>query len=94
MIGHTIRGKPSEPIALESTLGWIISGAYSFTKNTNVYSINSQFLFVPRSNCKYNVFENETNHKLSTIWHIESVRVTIKELEIYQNFKSDLEFMG
>ena len=45
MAGSIIRGKPNEPIALESTLGWIISGHYSFINSTNVYNINSHFLF-------------------------------------------------
>ena len=70
MIGNIIRGKPSEPIALESTLGWIISRLSSFTNSTNVYNINSHFLFAPSSNFRYNVFENETDHKLSMIWDI------------------------
>ena len=65
-IEDIIKGKPSEPIALESTLEWIISGPYSFTNSTNVCNNNSHFLFVPPTNCRY-VFENETDHKLSTI---------------------------
>ena len=63
MIGNIIRGKPNEPIDLESTLGWIISRPYSFINSTNVYNINSHFLFVPPSNCRY-VFENETVNDL------------------------------
>ena len=37
------------------------------------------------------VFENETDHNLSTIWNIESVGVNGKEFEIYQNFENHLE---
>ena len=92
MIGNLIKGKPNEPIALESTLGWIITGPYSSINSTNVYNINSHFLFVPPSNCRYNIFENETDHKLPTIWDIESVGVKRKEHEIYQNFENDGEF--
>ena len=94
MTGNIIKGKPNEPIALESTLGWIISGPYSSINSTNVYNINSHFLFATPSNSRYNVFENETDHKLSTIWDIESVGVNTKELEIYQNFENDVEFTG
>ena len=78
-------GKPNEPIALESTLGLIIRRPYSSINSTNVYNINSHFLFVPPSNSRY-VSENETDHKLSTIWDIESGGVNTKELEIDQNF--------
>ena len=37
------------------------------------------------------VFENETDHNLSTVWNIESVGVNGKEFEIYQNFENHLE---
>ena len=67
MTANIIRGKLNEPIGLELTLGWIISGPYTSINSTNVYNINRHFLFVPPSNCRY-VFENETDHKLSTIW--------------------------
>ena len=94
MTGNIIKGKSNEPIALESTLGWIISGPYSSISSTDVYNINSHFLFVPPSNSRYNVFENEPDRKLSTIWDIESVGVNTKELEIYQNFENNLQFTG
>ena len=93
IIGNIIRGKPNEPIAFKSTVGWIISGPYSFTNSTSVSNINSHFLFIPPSNCRY-VFENESDHKLSTIQDVESVGVNSKELEIYQKFENDLEFTG
>ena len=92
MTGNIIKAKPNQPIALESTLGWIISGPYSSINSTNAYHVNSHFLFIPPSNSRYNVFENETNHKLSTIRDIESLGVNTKELEIYQNFENEVEF--
>ena len=66
MTGNIIKGKPNEPIALESTLGWIISGPYSSVNSTNVYNINSHVLFVPPSNSRY-VFESDSEQNLSTI---------------------------
>ena len=86
MIRNIIRGKPNEPTALKSILGWIIRGPYSFDNSPNVYNINSHFLFAPRSNCKYKVFEYETDHKLTTLWDMEYVGVKSKEIEIHENF--------
>ena len=43
MTGNIIKGKPNEPIALESTLGWIISGPYSSINSKNVYNIKVIF---------------------------------------------------
>ena len=94
MFANIIRRKPDEPIALESTLEWIISRLYSFINSANFYNINSHFLFVPPSKCRYNVFEKETDHKLSVIWDIESVGLNSKELEIFQNLENDLDFRG
>ena len=68
MTGNIIKGKPNGPSALESTLGWIFSGPYRSINSANVYNINSHFLFFHPSNSRYNAFENETDHKLSTIW--------------------------
>ena len=93
MIGNIIRGKPNEPIALELTLGQIISGPYSFINSTDVYNIKSHFFFPP-SNCRFNVFENENDNKLSPIWDIEYVGVNSKELEMYQNSENGLELTG
>ena len=53
MARDIIRGKPNEPIALEPTLGWIISRPYSFINSTSVCNSNSHFLFVPLNNCRY-----------------------------------------
>ena len=43
VIGNIIRGKSNEPIALESSLGWIISRLYSFINSTNNCNISGQF---------------------------------------------------
>ena len=93
VIGNIIRGKPNKPIALESTLGWIISRLYSFINSTNARYISGHF-FCLFLRVIAHVFENETDHKLSMIWGIGSVGVNSKELKIYQNFENDSEFMG
>ena len=89
--GTVIRGKYNYPIALESTLGWIISGPYSIDNETNVYNVDSHFLFVPPSLFNTNAVEKESFESYSKIWDIESVGVTKKELEVYQNFENELE---
>ena len=94
MTGNWIKGNPNELIAVELTLGWIVSGPHSSINSTNVYNINSHFLIFSPSNCRCNIFENETNHKPSWIMDIESVGVNSKNLKIYQNFGNDLEFTG
>ena len=52
--GTVIRGKSYDPIALELTLGWIISGSYSINNEKNVYNVGSHFLFVPPSLFNWN----------------------------------------
>ena len=41
--GTVIRGKYNDSIALDSILGWIISGPYSIDNETNVYNVDSHF---------------------------------------------------
>ena len=63
--------KSNDPIVLESTLGWIISGPYSMDSERNVYNVESHFLFVPPSLSKSNVVEKESFESYSKIWDIE-----------------------
>ena len=65
--GTVIRGKYNYPIALESTLGWIISGPYSIDNETNVYNVDSHFLFVPPSLFNTNAVEKESFESYSKI---------------------------
>ena len=50
MFGNIIRGNPNEPIGLEFNLEWINTGPYIFINSTNIYNIDSNFLFVLRVN--------------------------------------------
>ena len=59
--------KSNDPIVLESTLGWIISGPYSMDSERNVYNVDSHFLFVPPSLSKSNVVEKESFESYSKI---------------------------
>ena len=72
-------------------MGWIIICPYSTDNETNVYNVDSHFLFVPPSLFNSNAVEKESFESYSKIWDIESVGVTKKELEVYQNFENELE---
>ena len=54
-----IRGKYNNPIALESIMGPIISGSCSIDNQTNVYNVDSHFLFVPPNLFNTNAVEKE-----------------------------------
>ena len=72
-------------------MGWIIICPYSADNETNVYNVDNHFLFVPPSLFNSNAVEKESFESYSKIWDIESVGVTKKELEVYQNFENKLE---
>ena len=57
--GTIIRGKYNDPKTLESILGPIISGSCSNDNQTNVYNVDSHFLFVPPSLFNTNAVEKE-----------------------------------
>ena len=46
-------------LALESTLGWFISGPYSNDNETNVYNVDRHFLFVPPNLFNTNAVEKD-----------------------------------
>ena len=58
--GTIIRGKYNDHIALESTLGPIISASCSTDNETNAYNVDSHFLFVPPSLFNTDVVEKES----------------------------------
>ena len=86
--GTVIRGKYNDPIASESTLGWIISGPYSIDNETNVYNVDSHFLFVPPSLFNTNAVEKESFESYSRILDIESVGVTKKNSKFIKVLKT------
>ena len=57
--GTIIRGKYNDPIVLESILGPIISGSCSIDNQTNVYNVDSLFLFMPPSLFNTNAVDKE-----------------------------------
>ena len=64
------------------------NGPYSTDNETNVYNVDSHFSFAPPSLFNSNAVKNESFESYSKIWDIESVGVTKKEFEVYQNFET------
>ena len=58
--GTVIRGKSNNPIMLESKLGCIISGPYSMDNETNIYNVDSHFIFVPPNLFNSNIVEKKS----------------------------------
>ena len=87
--GTVVRGKYNDPIALESTLGCLISGPHIIDNETDVYNVDSHFLLVPASLFNMYAVEKELFESHSKIWNIEPVDVTKKELDVYKNFENE-----
>ena len=87
--GTVVRGKYNDPIALESTLGCLISGPHIIDNETDFYNVDSHFLLVPPSLFDMYAVEKELFESHSKIWNIEPVDVTKEELDVYKNFENE-----
>ena len=90
LTGGTIRGELGGPIALESKLGWILSGPVEFPLSATTVAMN-----VAESHV-LNVIQGENasiEKQLSKFWDLESIGIMEKEEDaIYENFGDKIKF--
>ena len=88
LTGGTIRGEFGGPIALESKLGWILSGQVESPPATTVAMNVTDSHVLNIGFCE----EANLETKLSRFWDLESIGITKKEESIYEDFTNEIEF--
>ena len=87
LTGGSIRGEIGGPIALESRLGWILSGEIQNCKETTSTSTNFAQTHVLR------VEEHRLEEQVSRFWDLESIGIDQqRENSVYQQFQEEIEF--
>eukprot|EP00794_Sanderia_malayensis_P009391 gene9391-biopygen7530 len=86
--GETIRGGPQEPIAVKTTLGWVMSGPLEIGKMD--LNINTNVNFV-------SAFSKSDKQKLEdsvhTLWDLDSLGIR-EQNEVHQSLVDNIEFTG
>ena len=94
--GCSRRGENGGPVALESQLGWILSGNVQNCPERSMDTANLVQTHVLRVSDSFLREENEDETliaQLSKYWNLESIGITKNEETVYQRFSDDIKFV-
>ena len=81
---HIIRGEPDEPVAIDTELGWVLSGPLKTESGASVTSVSVNNIATERVTCP---LENE----IQKLWDLDSLG--IREVnEVQEAFSDDISF--
>ena len=90
-LDEIIRGKENEPVAINSYLGWIVSGSFKHATFPSVDETNAFFIknepFSEVSN------DNDLNDYFSQVFPNDSSEPESNESNVYSNFLKELKFV-
>ena len=78
------RGAKTEPVAVETVLGWTLSGPVGESENKVVQSSVNLILGSP---------QDSMNQKLNQLWDFESIGIT-EGKDVHEEFQEQIEFKG
>ena len=84
--GRTIRGEGSEPIPIETCLGWVLSGPMKGFRDDPQINVNLVGQVIPRDN-------RELEKGVWKLWNLENLGVR-EENEIHEAMKDGISFNG
>ena len=79
---QTIRGEKNEPVAVETTLGWVLSGP-----------LNGESLLYNLNNVNVTYVEANLESKVEQFWDLDTVGVR-EDKDIYTEFIDDISYNG
>ena len=85
--GCTIRGECDEPVAVETELGWVLSGPMKGRGTCND-SHFAQVNFISSS------LEKQESLKDQRLWDLETLGIRDTEDEVHETFKNSISFNG
>ena len=91
--GKCIRGERG-PIALESTLGWILSGPMYDCPTPISTEVNPADTHVLALTSAERREESALEQQLARFWSLESIGIARNELSLYETFQDEIEFVN
>ena len=88
--GNVRLGILNEPIAIESKLGWILSGRYEKINNTSINLNQTHFFFTVQSSKTFETLNIVKSFK--NLWDVESAGIDKENYDVYKNFEAELTF--
>ena len=87
--GRVVRGEPDQPVAIETEIGWVLSGPLRRGTVETEGEQESQVNFVGRDMLQ----ANSLNKEVSKLWDLESLGISQTE-EVYEEFVDSISFNG
>ncbi len=91
MSGRGIKGERG-PSALESTLGWILSGPVDDYPCTGTAEVNVVQTHVLKLEAIVQEDQTTLEEQVSKFWKLESIGVLKAEQSVYESFKEEISF--
>lgn len=85
--GRTIRGEAGEPVAIETCLGWVLSGPMKGFRDDSQISVNLVSQVIPRED------NRELEDGVRKLWDLETLGIR-EENEIHEALKDGISFNG
>ena len=84
--GRTIRGEAGEPVAIETCLGWVLSGPMKGFRDDSQISVNLVSQVIPRDNL-------ELDNSIWKLWDLKTLGIR-EENKIHEELKDAISFNG
>ena len=90
--GETIRGGPQEPVAVKTSLGWVLSGPLQGEKILSSYDCHVNVCVDPMS-APNKVEKQEIDSNLHKLWDLDSIGIR-EEDKVHESVLDDIAFTG
>ena len=95
LTGGCIKGEQNSPVALDSMLGWILSGPVPHCPDNSSTHANlaqaTHLLSVTQEN---DSVDKSLEDQVSDFWKLESLGIKKGESSVYETFEEEIEFIG
>ena len=88
--GNVKKGKFNKLIAIESKLGWILSGRYEKINNRNINLNQTHFFFTVQSSKTFETINIAKSFK--NLWNVGSAGTDKEDDDVHKNFEAELTF--
>ena len=93
--GRTVRGEAEEPVAVETELGWVLSGPLKkrdHLENSQTSSQDVSVNFVGHDSVDLD--KASLDLEISRLWDLESLGIKSQGDEVHESFENEIEFVG
>ena len=86
--GRTIQGELEEPVAVETELGWVLSGPLRRKGSDSKQEVSVNFV----AHDSFAIVKDSFNSAVSQLWDLERLGIKASD-EVHKSFESDISFI-